>query len=48
MTEALTRSAATDLARITGRSSLTRALGGISLVRTALRATLAFLCGRHH
>ena len=42
MTEALTRSGVTDLARIAGRTSLAREPGGISLVRIAHRATQAF------
>ena len=37
----------TALARIAGRTSLARGLGGISLVRTALRAMQVFLLCRH-
>lgn len=43
MTVALARSGVTDLVRITGRTSLVKAPGGISLARTARRATQAFL-----
>ena len=46
--EALARSGVTALARITGRTSLARGLGGISLVRIARRATQAFLLCHHH
>ena len=42
-----TRSGATNLARIVGRTSLVRAHGGTSLARIALRAMLAFLRYRH-
>ena len=47
-TMAHARSGATDLVRTAGRISLARAHGGISLVRTVLKATLAFLHCRHH
>ena len=47
MIEALARSGVTDLARIAGRTSLARGLGGISLARIAHRAMQAFLLCRH-
>ena len=47
MTEALARSGVIDLARIAGRTSLARGLGGISLARIARRAMQAFLLCRH-
>ena len=47
MTEALARSGVTALARIAGRTSVARGLGGIDLARTARRATKAFLLCRH-
>ena len=37
----------TDLARIVGRTSLAREVGGISLVRIALKATQASLLCHH-
>ena len=40
---ALAKGSVTDLARTAGRSSLAREVGGISLVRTALRVTQASL-----
>ena len=46
-TETLARSGVTDLARIAGRTSPTRELGGISLTRTAHRETQAFLSCYH-
>ena len=46
MTEALARSGVTALATIAGRTSLARRPGGISLMRTACRATQAFLLYR--
>ena len=42
-TEALARSGVTDLARIADRTSLATEPGGISLARTARRATQVFL-----
>ena len=46
-TVALTKGGVTDLARTAGRTNLAREVGGISLVRIALKATHAsFLC--HH
>ena len=46
-TVALAKGGATDLARIAGRTSLAREVGGIGLVRTALKATQAsLLCYR--
>ena len=42
------RSGASGLVRTAGRTSLARAPGGISLVRTFLRAMLGFLRCRHH
>ena len=47
-TVALARGGATDLARIAGRISLTRAPRGTSFVRIVLKATLAFVHYRHH
>ena len=47
-TEALARSCVTDLARIAGRTSLARGLGGINLARIARRATQAFLLYHHN
>ena len=44
----ITKSGATILGRTAGRANLARAIGAISLVRTALRATLAFLHYRRH
>ena len=38
-TVALAKGGVTGLARTTGRTSLAREVGGISLVRTALKAT---------
>ena len=43
MTVARARSGATGLVRTTGRISLARAPGGISLMRIVLKAMLAFL-----
>ena len=45
--EALARSRVTNLARIAGRTSLARGLGGISLARIARKATQAFLLYHH-
>ena len=47
MTVAPARSGATDLVRTTGKISLARALGGISLAMISLRATPVFLCCHH-
>ena len=47
-TVALAKGGVTDLAGTAGRTSLTREVGGISLVRTALRATQASLLCHHH
>ena len=46
-TVALVKGGVTDLARTTGRTSLTREAGEISLVRIARAATQAFLLCRH-
>ena len=46
-TVALAKGGATDLARTAGRISLTREVGGISLVRIALKATQASLLCHH-
>ena len=46
-TVALAKGGVTDLATITGRTSLTREAGEISLVRIARTATQAFLLCRH-
>ena len=47
-TVACSRSSATGLVRTAGRTSLTRGLGGISLVRIARKATQASLLCHHH
>ena len=47
-TVALAKGGVTDLARITGRTSLAREAREISLVRIARAATQAFLLCRHH
>ena len=47
-TVACTRSGMTGLVRTASRISLARAPAGTSLVRTVLKATLAFLHYRHH
>ena len=44
---ALAKGGVTDLARTVGRTSLMREVGGISLVRTALKATQASLLCHH-
>ena len=46
-TVALTKGGVTDLARTIGRTSLTREVGGISLVRIARKATQASLLCHH-
>ena len=46
-TVALAKGGVADLARTTGRTSLAREVGGISLVRTALKATQASLLCHH-
>ena len=48
MTVALAKGGVTGLARIAGRTSLARGLGGISLVRIARKATQVFLLCHHH
>ena len=45
---ALAKGGMTGLARTAGRTSLTRGLGGISLVRIARKATPDFLLCHHH
>ena len=45
---ALAKGGVTDLVRTTGRTSLAREPGEISLVRIARRATQAFLVCHHH
>ena len=47
-TVVLAKGGVTGLARTTGRTSLARGLGGISLVRIARKATQAFLLCHHH
>ena len=47
-TVALAKGGVTDLARTAGRTSLTRGLGEINLVRIARKATQAFLLCHHH
>ena len=47
MTVALAKGGVTDLARIAGRTSLAREVGGINFVRTALKATQASLLCHH-
>ena len=47
-TVALAKGGVTDLARTAGRTSLTRELGDISLVRIARKATQDSLLCRHH
>ena len=47
MTVALAKGGVTDLARIAGRTSLAREVGGISLVRIARTATHASLLCHH-
>ena len=47
-TEALTKGGVIDLARTIGRTSLTREVGGISLMRIARKATQASLLCLHH
>ena len=47
-TVALAKGGVTDLARTVGRTSITREVGGISLVRIARTATQASLLYRHH
>ena len=46
-TVALAKGGVTDLTRTAGRTSLAREVGGISLVRTALKATQASLLCHH-
>ena len=48
MTVARARNGATGLVKTAGKIILARALGGTSLVRIVLKATLAFLHYRHH
>ena len=47
-TVALAKGGVTDLARPVGRTSLTREVGGINLVRIALKVTQASLLCHHH
>ena len=47
-TVSLANGGVTDLARIAGRTSLAREVGGISLVRISRTATQASLLYRHH
>ena len=47
-TMALAKGGVTGLARTAGRTSLSRGLGGIYLVRIARKATHAFLLCHHH